>query len=114
MVMARELKVDRAEDALQRHRGELTRLLEEYKTADAKEKAELRADIDELKEKIEADKKAREAAEKAEGTGGTLVLPPEQASQGQHHGDDRGRMEHASATDTSDGGKKRGSWKKAW
>lgn len=115
--MAREItsvRVEHAEDTYQRHRGELTRLIEEYKTADSAEKAQLRKDIDELKEQVAADKEAREKAEKAEGTGGTLVLPPEQTPQGQHHGEDRGRMDHADTSDAKGDGRKPGKWKKAW
>lgn len=104
-----------SEEAYQRHRGELTRLLEEYKTADAKEKAALRADIDELKEQLAEERKAKEAKEKDEGTGGTLVLPPESVPQGQSHGDDRGRMDNVTHHDTKPGEESRkGRWKKAW
>jgi hypothetical protein len=72
---------------IERMRGELQRLMEDYKTADTKEKAALQDRIDKLEDHIEAEKKAKEEKEKAEGTGGTLVLPPEQTPQGQEHGD---------------------------
>lgn len=103
---------DGIEARLAHHRGELERRLEELKTADAKEKQELRQEIDSLKEQIAADKKAKEEKEKAEGTGGTLVLPPEQVPQGQHH--DEPKDTPASHSDTQGQPEKKSRWKRGW
>ena len=98
---------------IERMRGELTRLMEDYKTADAKEKGDLRKEIDDLKEHIADEKKAKEEKEKAEGTGGTLVLPPESTPQGQQHGDSHGDKPASEQHEERHGSKKPG-WKRVW
>lgn len=118
--MARELtesssiSQEHLNTALARHKGEIERLHEELKTADAAEKAELKQRIETLEKQIEADRKAREEKEKAEGAGGTLVLPPGQTPQSQHHGDTKPGDEPAGPQSVPDGSPKRGRWKKAW
>lgn len=109
----RSVSMDQIEARLAKHRGELERAQEEYKTADAKEKAEMRSEIEELKATIKADKEAKEAKEKSEGTGGTLVLPPEQVDQGQQHGDTHGDKP-ASEQHEERTPEKRPKWKQAW
>jgi len=102
------LSMEALESRLAKHKGELERAQEEYKTADAKEKAELRAEIEELKGHIAAERQAKEEKEKAEGTGGTLVLPPEQVPQGQQHGDRPGDKPTEQVERTNHGDKPRG------
>lgn len=105
---------DSIDQRLARHKGEIERLIEASKTADAGEKAELRQEIDKLKAIIEDDKKAKEQKEKDEGTGGTLVLPPEQVEQGQQHGDRPGDKPAEQQHAEGNGGSKTPFWKRAW
>lgn len=102
---------ERIERRIAEHRGEIARMLEEVKTADKAEKEELRAKIKVLEDHIAEEQKAKDEKEKKEGTGGTLVLPPEQVPQGQHH--DSGQHE-PTPDQSKEPGKKRGRWKRAW
>jgi hypothetical protein len=98
---------------LAQHKGEIQRLIEEKETANATERKKLNDRIEELENKIAADKKAREDAEKAQGTGGTLVLPPEQVPQGQHHGDEHANRS-TTRSDAESGAERKRTWKHAW
>lgn len=106
-------RLSRTTPDIEHMRGELTRLHEDYKTADAQEKQELKDRIEALEAHIETEKKAKEEKEKAEGTGGTLVLPPESTPQGQQHGDRPGdkpaTQQHAERNGSS-----KPRWKKVW
>lgn len=98
---------------LARHKGELQRMVEEYKTADVTEKTEMRNEIDQLKAQLQAEREAKEAKEKDAGTGGTLVLPPEQVPQGQEHGDRPGDKP-ATVEDTHRDPEHKRRWHKVW
>lgn len=105
---------DAIEARLAEHRGEMERLIQELKTADAGEKQELRDKIEALETHIATEKKAKEQKEKDEGTGGTLVLPPERVPQGQNHGDHKPGEEPTPHQQAPEGGKRKGGWKGAW
>jgi hypothetical protein len=104
---------DVIESRLAQHRRDLENLVTKLSTAHDAEREKLESRIKTLEDQIQADKDAKEAAEKAEGTGGTLVLPPERVPQAQEHGQEHGQ-EPAGRQEAPTEGKKGRGWKRGW
>lgn len=91
----------------------ITALKTEMEGASKSEREELHNRIKSLEDRLEEEKAAKEAKEKNEGTGGTLVLPPDQAPQAQHHGDNPGDQA-VTHSDTRPDTPRKGRWKGIW
>lgn len=90
---------------MERHKASLQAELSELKVGDVKEKEELRADIKELKEYIDAQKKADSERDKIDSSKTTMVVPPADVAPSQPT---------PTPTTTNESGNKRSKWKDIW
>jgi hypothetical protein len=104
------IKTEELEERLAKERRELHDLIHEGTAADKAEKDELRERISTLEKQLKEEKEAKEKKENASGAEHTIVLPPGQVEQQQHHEEDR----EADVTEHSEEGKKGGGWKRFW